>query len=94
MTTEEFQKYCWMTPYQRRDNLIEFIYFTKGELTTDIISTLRNLAMEEQIRRKKFNTEFVECPFCKGFHNELNNTDNLCEKCELHLHIVEFDKNL
>lgn len=94
ITSEDFQKHYWMTSYQRRDDLIEFVYFINGGLTSEIVSQLRNLGVEEQARRKKLDTEFVECPFCKGYHNERSNTNKLCEKCELHLHIVEFDKNL
>jgi hypothetical protein len=90
VTSEDFQKYCWMTPYQIRDYLIEFVYFINGGLTSEIVSHIRNLGTEEQTRRKKLNVEFVECPFCKGYHNKLNNTDELCE---LHLHIVNFDRN-
>jgi hypothetical protein len=92
--SKDFQKYCWMTPYQRRDDLIEFVYFVSGELTSEIVSDIRNLGAEEQARRKKLDTEFVECPFCRGYHTELNNIDKLCEKCELYLHVVGFDKNL
>jgi acetyl-CoA carboxylase beta subunit len=60
-------------------------------LHSESISFQRNLANAEQARRKA-SSNFVCCPRCKGYHGELKNNDNLCEKCEQIVHMIEFDK--
>ena len=89
ITIENYKKYFNFTPYQMRDMLLE----EQCAEHFKILSVIKNLANEEQKRRKELPDEFVECPYCRGYHNELNNIDKLCEKCEQFLHVIEFDKN-
>jgi len=90
LTATDFQRLYWFTPYQLRDMYIEEACLT-GEATTKTLQEIKNLGAEEQARRKSLPTEFVECPYCKGYHKELNNNDNLCEKCEWTVHILRWD---
>lgn len=91
MTIDDFKKFYWITAFQRRDMLIEELCLT-GQATTDSIRETKNLGAEEHNRRKSLSLEFVECPYCKGYHNEFENTDKLCEKCEYTVHITHWDK--
>ena len=94
-TTEDMQKCYWLTPNQRRDDLIElYDHCSETPMTDDIVNHIKNLGLAEQARRKVLATsagEFVECPYCKGYHDQLKNIDKLCEKCELKVHISSWD---
>lgn len=83
-----FKRFTWLTPYQLRDLLIETLIVK--DLTTENIQQLKCLALDEQARRK-IDSNFTECPRCKGYHGELSNNDNLCEKCEQIVHIFQYD---
>jgi len=61
-------------------------------ISNKILTQIKNLGTEEQKRRSKLSSEFVECPRCRGSHNKLENNDGLCEKCERIVHIIEWDK--
>lgn len=87
MTDIEYFFAPWRTPAQTRDLLIEL----SVPITTARIQELRALALEETNRRKN-NSNFVECPFCKGYHGQLSNIDNLCEKHESQLAPIRYDQ--
>ena len=94
-TANDMQRFGWFTPYQRRDDLIElYCACSKSPITTNIVSHIKKLGLEEQARRKilaNSTGEFVECPYCKGYHNQLENTDKLCESREWTVHILRWD---
>ena len=77
-----FQNNTWWTPNQIRDNHIENYYFSKKGITTEKVDEFRKMSLTENDRRKTLPKEFVRCNRCYGYHGQLNNIDNLCEKCE------------
>ena len=91
ITADDFQKYYWFTPAQRRNMLIEEACVCEGGLTTEIASHIKNLGQAEQARRKSLPEQFVECTYCKGYHDQVNNNDKLCEKCEYTVHFLRWD---
>ena len=93
ITSNSYQKFYWMTPMQLRDMFLEEVCFSENT-NISILQNIKNLAVEEQSRRKQLKLEFVECPYCKGFHNGFENIDALCEKCEWTVHILQWDANL
>lgn len=91
ITKEYFQEAGWWTPNQIRDS---FYDFTNDILNTALIEKLRKLAQEEQARRKVLPEEYIECPFCKGYHQQKSNVDGLCEIHEAQLAPFRYDKAL
>jgi hypothetical protein len=91
-SSKDFQKYYWYTAYQLRDMLMEEFLLTRNteDDTTNTLRLIKNLAAEEQARRKSLPLEYVECPYCKCHHGEINNNDKLCEKCEWTVHILNW----
>ena len=85
--TEHIKQFTWLTPNQNRD-----FFLSGGRIELDTIQTAKNIANEEQARRLK-DINFVQCPRCKGCHSEKFNSDNLCEKCEQIVHVMQWDKN-
>jgi hypothetical protein len=85
-TAEFFATTTWWTPNQIRDSFFD----CSDSLTTDFINMVRNLAIREQAKRKK-SPDFVECPICKGFHGQITNIDNLCEKHEAETAPLRYD---
>ncbi len=88
ITKEYFAEAIWWTPNQIRDSFLDF----NRDLSLDFIQVLRVLALDEQKRRKSLPGEFVECSFCKGYHGQMNNVDNLCEIHEAQLAPLRYDK--
>jgi hypothetical protein len=88
-TSEDFKKYYHLTPMQLRDMYLEEACFS-GNVTTDVLRDIKNLGAEEQARRKA-DGGFVECPYCKGYHDRYENNDRLCDKCEWTVHILRWD---
>jgi hypothetical protein len=82
----EFQRFTWLTPFQLRD------FYLVGTVTTALVQEAKVAALHEQARRKQLPAQFVECPRCRGFHSEQNNMQNLCERCEQMVHVMEFDQ--
>ena len=91
-TPEYFSQRGWWTPAQIRDFAIEAAAAgvkiigekSTGEslLTTELVQKLKVLALNEQARRKSSPDLYCECVRCKGYHEQLQNIDRLCEKCE------------
>jgi hypothetical protein len=92
-TADDMQRFYWYTPFQRRDQLLEQLCFSelKDKELNDAIRETANLGRAEQTRRKALPLEFVECPYCKGYHDQFSNDDKLCEKCEWTVHILRWD---
>ena len=84
---EEWFNADWRTPAQTRDLLIELSH----PITLERIQELRSLCEQEIIKRKD-DLKYVQCPLCKGFHDQLNNIDNLCEKHEQQTAPLRYDK--
>lgn len=76
-----FQERGWWTPMQIRDSLYDFT----AEMTKDYVNHIRLLAQAEQTRRKGLPEKYVECPFCRGCHEQKGNVESLCEKHEAQL---------
>lgn len=88
LTATDYQRLYWFTPYQLRDMYIDEWCVN---MITNTLREIKNLGADEQARRKSLPNEFVECPYCKGFHNQFNNNDKLCDKCEWTVHILRWD---
>ena len=78
----------YATPSQIRDLNIDVVHNIMGELFTE----LKNMATEENKRRKSLPEKYIECKHCKGFHDQLKNIDGLCEKCEAITAPYRYDK--
>lgn len=89
---KRFKDLIWWTPAQIRDSEIEFLNQDEDYKTN--IQLLRNLCINETERRKNLPKEFVKCPRCYGYHGQLENIDNLCEKCEQQTACFRYDKKL
>jgi hypothetical protein len=87
VTPEYFQERGWWTPAQIRDSLLDF----NLKLTTDVVEQVKLLAQHENERRKKLPDQYIQCPHCKGFHEQLKNIDGLCEKHEAQLAPFRYD---
>jgi len=88
MNIPSFETCFWMTPFQLRD------VFLFGGPSTDWIKAVRDAANVEQARRKGLPGQFCECPRCKGWHDQKQNQDGLCEKCEQIVHLIGWDEKL
>ena len=84
---EYFANAVWWTPNQIRDSFFDY----STEITTAYVQELKVLALNEQARRKQLPLEFIECPFCKGYHGQLANIDNLCEIHEAQFAAARYD---
>lgn len=85
----------YATPNQLRDRIIETVYFSFKDTIPDfgkVVADLRNLANEENKRREGLPEKYVKCVHCKGYHDQLNNIDQLCEKCEATTAPFRYDK--
>lgn len=89
LSLEEFSKYGWLTPNQRRDDLVE--YFAAHEmLDTSILHQLKTLSIKETERRKQ-NVLYQKCERCYGYFDKVVEKQKcLCDKCELEVHIYQF----
>ncbi len=66
----------------------------ESDVMNERFNLIKNLSHAEQARRKSLAStgEFVECKYCRGYHNEVNNNDQLCESCERTVHMHQWDK--
>ena len=87
MNDKQFQEYGWLTPSQIRDSLLIF-----PVLDTEMVQRLKVLALNEQARRSKIPELYIQCPRCKGFHEQKTNIDGLCDKCETDTACFRYDK--
>lgn len=89
-STPEYFQFCdWETPVQTRDKMISLIL--SKDLTSKELNKLKGLELQETDRRKKFPELFVKCPVCYGYHGQLGNIDNLCEKHEAQFAPFRYD---
>lgn len=70
-----------MTTTQARDSILD----NAGELTTDFIRELKNVAADSNEIRKQDPEAYVKCPRCYGHHSIHGNFDNLCDPCQITL---------
>ena len=82
-----FTDFFWMTPNQLRD-----YYLCAPNLTPEIVQELRCAALAEDSRRKLL-PDFVRCSRCFGYHDQKQNIDKLCEKCEANTAPFRFDES-
>ena len=74
----------YMTPNQIRDLLTSV-------LILDAIGQIKNAANDEQARRKALPEQYIQCSYCKGYHDGLKNIDGLCEDHERQLAPYRYD---
>lgn len=74
----------WHTPNQLRDDALEAVYVATNfvGLETAQLEELRLAALRETERRSKLPSTYVKCCRCYGYHEQLQNIDQLCEICE------------
>jgi hypothetical protein len=89
VTPDYFSERGWWTPNQIRDYLLFYPI-----PTTEQVQAYKVMAINEQARRKALKELYVECPRCKGYHEQLNNIDKLCEICEQFTAPSRYDSKL
>ena len=88
MNEYDFTRFRWLTPFQLRN-----LFLSTSKITTELVHFLKVAALDEQARRKSLSELYVQCPRCKGYHDLIViNNDNLCDKCEQMVHVLEYDK--
>jgi len=84
LDTTNYSARGYLTPNQIRDELINV-------LILDATNKIKNAATQEQARRKGLPDQYIECPYCKGYHDGLKNVDGLCEKHEQQMAAYRYD---